>query len=134
MRRTLHTALAVLVSISSAYAQTIDVQSLTLNGVEIRIGEDSATVLAALRDSADVVQFGGHNSWEISQKRFGKPVPTTSFGSVSITNGTVSSIFKSYDVGDGRDVSASFTDALRDTQRGVNEACHTAYTRANDGH
>jgi len=120
MRRTLYAAFAVLVPISSAHSQTVDVQSLTLNGVEIRIGEDSATALAALRDSADVMQFGGHNSWEISQRRFGALVPTTLFGSVGITN--------------GRDLSASFSEALRDAQRGVNEACHTSYTRANDGH
>ena len=134
MRRTLYAAFAVLVPISSAHSQTVDVQSLTLNGVEIRIGEDSATALAALRDSADVMQFGGHNSWEISQRRFGALVPTTLFGSVGITNGTVSSIFKTYGIGDGRDLSASFSEALRDAQRGVNEACHTSYTRANDGH
>jgi hypothetical protein len=46
----------------------------------------------------------------------------------------VSTVSKEYDIGNGKDLSASYTAALADVQRGVNEACHTSYIRANDGH
>jgi hypothetical protein len=58
MRLALCATLAILAPISAGRGQAVDVQSLQINGVEVRIGEDSATALAALRDSASVTYQG----------------------------------------------------------------------------
>jgi len=127
-------ALAIVAPAAAAGAQAADVPSLKVNGVEVRIGEDSAAALAALRDSANVTYQDAFKSWEIDRKRAAGRGDSTFLGWINFTNGVVSTLSKTYDIGNGRDLSAAYTEALFDVQRGVNEACHTSYLRANDGH